>query len=540
MANKKFWLGMVVLVLALGMTVVGCDIDEDDPSDEYSMDFLPGTVTITGTAYVGQTLTANTDNLGGSGSISYQWYHGNTADMDYSYSTIDMETGKNYSLTEADLGKYIYVHVERPSHYYGNVSDTIGPITAGPPLTGTVSITGTAKVGQTLTVNTGGLDGSGNISYQWKRGDSVGAVNTNITNAIESNYILSSADFGKYVTVNVTRSGHGSNVSSTAIGPIADAMDWVQISNNIFSNSIFKTGNSITYNGSNQWVAVGDGGILAYSTNGEDWTKVDLSTIFTNSYISQEINGVAYGNGKWVAVGGYGKMVSSTDGTSWAETIMTSPNSPFGTRSVNSVVYANNRWVAGGANGVMGTSTDNGVTWTSVTNPFGYNAINSVAYGNNRWVAVGANGKMATSIDGQNWTDIDVTSIFTYTSGSSQTVQSIYTVAYANNQWIAASGYIMATSTNGINWTAITGNPLSTAIIKTVAYGNNKWVAAGGLGILGVGLGPARIAVSTDGKNWSSVINTTFGDNQINSIAFGNNKWVAVGDDSKIAYANDN
>jgi hypothetical protein len=37
-----------------------------------------------------------------------------------------------------------------------------------PPLTGSVTITGAAKVGETLTVNTGSLDGSGTISYQWQ------------------------------------------------------------------------------------------------------------------------------------------------------------------------------------------------------------------------------------------------------------------------------------------------------------------------------------------------------------------------------------
>ena len=45
-----------------------------------------------------------------------------------------------------------------------------------PVLTGTVSITGTAQIGQTLTANTGSLGGSGTITYQWKRsGTNVGS-----------------------------------------------------------------------------------------------------------------------------------------------------------------------------------------------------------------------------------------------------------------------------------------------------------------------------------------------------------------------------
>jgi len=31
MANKKFWMGMLVLVLVFGMTAVGCNLKEDDP-----------------------------------------------------------------------------------------------------------------------------------------------------------------------------------------------------------------------------------------------------------------------------------------------------------------------------------------------------------------------------------------------------------------------------------------------------------------------------------------------------------------------------
>ena len=498
---------------------------------------LSGTVTITGNAYVGQTLTANTDNLSGGGNISYKWYRGNTADRVYT----EIGTGRNYFLTETDLGMYINVYVTNPNSIRSGIfSNVIGPITAGPPLTGTVSITGTAKVGQTLTANTGSLGGSGSISYQWKRGDSAGAVNTNITNATGSNYILSSEDFGKYVAVSVTRSGFGSNVSSTAIGPVADAMNWVQVSNSIFGTD--SSVNSVAYNGNNQWVAVGDSGILAYSANGESWTKVDLSsTAFVLQGSVANINAIAYANGIWIAVGNRGRAATSTNGTTWTGI----DNSPFGgnTISINAIAYGNNRWIAGGNNDVMRTSTDNGSTWTNLTHPFGTsNAINSIAYGNNRWVVVGAGGKMATSTDGQTWTAVDVTSIFTYTVGSSQTVQAIQTVAYANNQWIAAGGGgLMATSTNGTTWTSVTGSPFSsTATIKTVAYGNNKWVAVGGMSVLGVGFGSARIAVSTDGKNWSSVANTSFGDDQIKGIAFGNNKWVAVGDNRKIAYANDN
>ena len=164
---------------------------------------LTGTVSISGVAVEGQTLTANTDSLGGNGTISYQWKRG----------TVDIGTNSNtYVLVNADDGATITVTVTR-SGYSGSVtSEPVGPIGL-PPLTGTVIISGVAVEGQTLTANTDSLDGSGTISYQWKRGT------TNIgTNS--SAYILVKADDGATITVTVTRSGYSGSVTSPAIGPI--------------------------------------------------------------------------------------------------------------------------------------------------------------------------------------------------------------------------------------------------------------------------------------------------------------------------------
>ncbi|MCL2809187.1 MAG: leucine-rich repeat domain-containing protein [Treponema sp.] len=73
-------------------------------------------------------------------------------------------------------------------------------------LSGTVTITGNAQVGQILTANTSALGGSGTISYQWKRGiNNIGTSNT---------YIVQSGDFGSNITLTVTRSGISGSVTS--------------------------------------------------------------------------------------------------------------------------------------------------------------------------------------------------------------------------------------------------------------------------------------------------------------------------------------
>jgi len=101
-----------------------------------------------------------------------------------------------------------------------------------PTLTGTVSIIGYAEVEQTLMADTTNLDGSGTISYQWKRG----TVNIGTNSMI---YTIVSADVGSNITVTVTRQGYSGSVTSPAIGPI------------IIDNSIIHvTFNSVTADGS--------------------------------------------------------------------------------------------------------------------------------------------------------------------------------------------------------------------------------------------------------------------------------------------------
>ena len=82
-----------------------------------------------------------------------------------------------------------------------------GTITNLPALTGTVSITGTAKVGETLTANTDALGGSGAITYQWRRG-------TANTGTDSNTYVIQTADIGSTITVRVSRSGYSGSVTS--------------------------------------------------------------------------------------------------------------------------------------------------------------------------------------------------------------------------------------------------------------------------------------------------------------------------------------
>jgi len=184
---------------------------------------LTGTVSINGTAQVGQTLTANTSALGGSGTITYQWRQNGT--------TVIGTNSPTFTVTSA--GYTITVTVIR-SDNSGSITST--PTSAAsddpslPALTGSVSINGVNQTGQTLTANTSALNGSGDISYRWRRnGIDVG------TNS--DSYVLSFTDIGYAITVSVTRFGHSGNVTSAATNAVvsgedANGLRYVLITNN--------------------------------------------------------------------------------------------------------------------------------------------------------------------------------------------------------------------------------------------------------------------------------------------------------------------
>ncbi|GAB6390773.1 MAG: leucine-rich repeat protein [Treponematales bacterium] len=169
---------------------------------------LMGTVSITGTAKVGQALAANTASLvyDTSGTLSYQW----KADG------ANVGTNQNaYTPALANYGKTITVTVTA-SKNSGSVTGAADQAVAGVDLTGAVTITGAAAVGQTLTANTASLvyETSGTLSYQWKAGGA--NVGTN-----QSAYTIALADYGKTITVTVTASKNSGSVESAAAGPVS-------------------------------------------------------------------------------------------------------------------------------------------------------------------------------------------------------------------------------------------------------------------------------------------------------------------------------
>jgi hypothetical protein len=130
---KKFFVktalaGGLALVLALGAceNPAGDDGDDGDP-------LLTGTVTLTGLARVGETLSADAFALDGEGDITYTWLRGDTA--------IAGVSGLTYELTEDDLSYRVKVRVSR-SGYTGSVDSNAVGLVSADPFTGIADIRG--------------------------------------------------------------------------------------------------------------------------------------------------------------------------------------------------------------------------------------------------------------------------------------------------------------------------------------------------------------------------------------------------------------
>ena len=178
-----------------------------------------GAPTISGTAQVGETLTANTsgiadeDGLSGA-TFSYQW----VANDGNSDTDITGATDYTYTLAAADEGKAIKVQVgftDDADNEETLTSAATGAVVARPnsPATGAPTISGTAQVGEVLTVETSGVadvDGLGNVQYeyQWLADDADMAGATSLT------YTLIDVDEGKAIKVRVSFTDDADNAET--------------------------------------------------------------------------------------------------------------------------------------------------------------------------------------------------------------------------------------------------------------------------------------------------------------------------------------
>ena len=192
-----------------------------------------GEPSISGPARVGETLTVDTSGIADADGLenatfSYQWI-GNDGSSD---TDIAGATDSGYMLVAGDEGQTIQVRVsftDDAGNEEALTSAATEAVAARPntSATGRPSISGPARVGETLTVDTSGIadaDGLENatFSYQWIGND--GSSDTDIAGATDTSYTLVADDVGQTIKVRVSFSddaGNETTLTSTATEAVA-------------------------------------------------------------------------------------------------------------------------------------------------------------------------------------------------------------------------------------------------------------------------------------------------------------------------------
>lgn len=219
----------------------------------------------------------------------------------------------------------------------------------------------------------------------------------------------------------------------------------------------------------------------------------------------------AFGASGWVTVAsGSTAAAVSANGTSWT----TNTGLPA-SQLWSSIAYGNGVYVAvSKTSGTAYATSTNGSTWTARTSlPSG--VYSEVLYAGGKFVAVGTN-IVATSTDGLTWS---AGTIPAGTWGG---------VTYGNGVYVAVqsvSSSTAASSTDGATWTART---LPSAQTWTdVAYGNGNFIAVSSTS-------SAASPISADGVTWSTTALPT-GVNYA-AINYTNGVWVTVASGTATAY----
>lgn len=168
-----------------------------------------GMPTIAGSPISDQTLTAAATVWAENPSVAVQWLRDG--------QPIDGATGCTWRLTSADAGHQLAVRATATLASYATATVDSDPVTVQPGVivnTRPPTVTGTPKVGNTLTGNTGAWSPAASVARQWLRDGQP------IAGAIGSSYTAAAADAGHRITFQVAASRPGYTTSTAATDPV--------------------------------------------------------------------------------------------------------------------------------------------------------------------------------------------------------------------------------------------------------------------------------------------------------------------------------
>jgi hypothetical protein len=340
-------------------------------------DALSGSVAITGTVTQGQTLTASNTlaDVDGLGTITYQWQTSSDSGTNWS----NLSTGSTLVLAEAQVGKLVRVKASYTDGHgtaeSASSSATAAVANLNDALSGSVTVTGSAMVNQTLTAaNTlADADGLGTISYQWQSSTDNGTSWSDVSGGTASTLTVSLPLLNSLIRVKASYTdGHGttesanSSATTVVLPPNIAPTGSVVIGGTVEQNQILRATNT---------VADADGlGTITYqwqtSSDGTTWSN--LSTGSTVTLAEAQV-------GKTIRV-----SANYTDGMTLAQSVTSSATVPVvnvndvltgsatisGTVSLNQVLTASNTLADTDGLGTITYTWQNssdGTTWTDVS-----------------------------------------------------------------------------------------------------------------------------------------------------------------------------
>lgn len=172
--------------------------------------------------------------------------------------------------------------------------------------------------------------------------------------------------------------------------------DWsIALSNPV--EGIVNTIAGVTWDGT-QFLAVGSGGTILTSADGDTWIEGDTG-------VNVDLESIIWTDSQYIVVGGSGTILVSENGTDWTVPTMIPGNVDNDT--LNGIASDGNVIVAVGTNGVLLTSsTGDADTWEDLSQDINTNNnLNDVTWDGGQFVVVGSNDTIITSPDGVIWED---------------------------------------------------------------------------------------------------------------------------------------
>jgi hypothetical protein len=296
--------------------------------------------------------------------------------------------------------------------------------------------------------------------------------------------------------------GYTTNTGNVSIGYSYDGISWARSNITALTKTTFK----IAYNGTMYIAANGynfnESCQLIYSYDGINWISNPTST---NSFTN--VSDIAWSGTSWMLTSRGGSSTSnfSSDGFNWVNSPTDLDNSAY------NVKWINNRWVILGSG--RGTSkiltSTNGINWSGVRDIPGNLVFNGTTTATTTFIEFNGNVILIGSYGINNFVPLQYSTDNLVTLTTSATASAIFTggmyaAAWNGLLWVGVGGGTasIATSTNGITWTAVANSLSIFTTGSSVAWNGVRWVVGG--------LGSYSTAYSTGGIEWTGSNNLSF------------------------------